>query len=152
MKNTLPLLLLAIGFYAQGQQTETSARFAVTQAISNGEDESTAYIKKKQSLRIYRNEKKQWCFSNGAGTTSEISYGQLFALNGDKATWTLPATTNENLQFRWKYLNNYDTETGYSLLSISKTNDPSGRAYYFKIITQDGDLYTYTANLVGDKN
>lgn len=146
------LLLLAIGFNAYAQQTETSARFAVTQAINNGEDESTSYIKKRQTLHIYRNEKKQWCFSNGAGTTSEISYGQLFALNGDKATWTLPATTNDTLQFRWKYLNSYDTETGYSLLSISKTNDPNGRAYYFKIITQDGDVYAYIANLVADKN
>ncbi len=146
------IFLLAIGFYSQGQQTETSARFTVTQASSNGKDESDHYQKKKQSLRIYRNEKKQWCFSNGAGTTSEISYGQLFALNGDKATWTLPATTKENLQFRWKYLNSYDAETGYSLVAISKTNDPGGRSFLFKIITQDGDVYAYTANWVSDKN
>ena len=145
--------MLASGMLcSHAQSQEVIAKFKITEAKMNGIDMTQYYYDRKQYFVFYQYNPKEMCFASVSSINNDQSYGSLHSETSEKKLETETSYASDIFNFRWKYKNSYDGDSGYATICFTKIYKPTGVLFSIKMITQKLDVLTYIGYMEGTLN
>lgn len=137
---------------SKAQNQEELARFRITEAILNGNDITQWYFDRKQFIVFYKNKAKDLCMANVSGINDDQSYGTLSSFTHEKLKETDKSYQVDIFNFRWKYYNSYDDNTGYATVVFTKVYKPQGVLFTIKMVQANLDVLILKGYMEGSLN
>ena len=151
VKNAFLILLTIAAVTVRGQIADT-VNYTIKQGMVDHRDCTAYYTERGQYLCFYVSDKGEKSFRNTTADGTEYSYGTVADI---KIKETIEKKCRvENISFRWKFYNSYDSDTGFALVRLKRVHLLHGVEFNFKIITENKkqtiEFYGYTNEIKGE--
>ena len=144
--------MLCISTQSHAQDQEKIGKFIITEATLNGNDLTQWYFDRKQFIVFYKNKAQQLCMANVSGINDDQSYGTLSSFKQEKIKETDKTYKIDIFNFRWKYYNTYDNNTGYATIVFTKVYKPQGVLFTIKMVQANLDVLNLKGYMEGSLN
>lgn len=149
------LVILLFAFWpllTLSQKQETLSKFIITESTINGKDKTDFDINRGGYFVFYKNDKNELCFANYSKYTKDQSYGRVHNLSVKKQKESSSSYKSDIFNYRWKYYNTYDANTGYATITLIKIYKPQGIAFSLRMILPNLDVSNYKGYMEGSLN
>ena len=146
------ILLLSVTFInvSFGQRQETLAKFIITDATTNGVDETPTLLANKAYTVFYTSDKDGLIYMANVWPKSKSqSYGPMYSVESQKKSETYETYEADIFYFNWRYINTYDSKKGTAKVQVIKIYKPQGVAFTVKIIPENLDIIVYKGYMEG---
>lgn len=143
----LLLCLLNLASYAQKQKT--LCRLVILDARLEGEDVTESYVDRKQFLTLYETSNGEVYFANVSGTTDDQSFGRIYNTKWENGKETQDKYPYVRYNFKWSYLNSYDTKRGTGTVSLLVIKKPQGNMFVCTVIIENLEKIVYKGYVEG---
>lgn len=153
MKDKLKLLLVVFLFtscmsFAQDQ--ETIATFVITDATSNGIDETPILLEAGAYTVFYTSNNDGLLYmANVWPNNNSQSFGPMYSTKTASYNETYETYKADIFFFNWRYENDYDLKKGTAKVEFTKIYKPQGVAFVLKIIPENLDVIVYKGYMDG---
>ena len=137
----IKLLFTFFAFSVSAQQ-EILAKFAITESTENGRDNTAFDLERGGYFVVYKKDSETF-LANVASVWNQQSYGKLYQLKAETIAETQTQYKTDIFNFRWKFYNSYDDETGYATIKMIKIYKPQGIIFNLEMILPNLDVLTY---------
>lgn len=142
------LILISSGIFAQRQ--ETSAKFVITDASSNGVDITPYVLEAGLYTVFYTSDDDGLLYMANVSPNQESqSYGPIYSSQMASYDETYETYKAEIFYYNWRYINDYDSKKGTAKVQFTKIYKQQGIAFTMKIITEDLDVSIYKGYMQG---
>lgn len=154
MKLKLFLFLFVACFIniCKAQEQTTLATFIIQDARVNKTDVTPFYLKAGGYIVFYENKFGQLCMANVMSNRNTQSFGRLYSVQHENIPETSTKYQADIFDFRWSYVNNYDSKEGTARVRLVKIFKPAGIAFECTIIPENLDLLEYKGYMQGSVN
>ena len=140
----LPKVLFA------GDRQEEVAKFVITDASSNGVDQTPQYLEAGAYLVFYTTgDDKSLYMANFWPKSDSQSYGAVYSMESKNYEETDKQYEADIFRFNWRYINTYDQKRGTAKVEVTKIYKPQGIAFIIKIIPENLDILIYKGYMEG---
>jgi len=125
------------------QKALLTEKYIITESTHNEYDRTEIDIERKGYFKFYNTDKQELYFANLSDNNDDQSYGKVLNLKATETEETDSTYGSEVINFRWKYYNTYDDETGYATIRIVKIYKRIGIAFTLTMLLPDLDVFEY---------
>lgn len=154
MKNIFLVISLLIPCVFFGQdKLSIVTTFNVTDGKKNGIDITETLIEQDSYLVLYKTgNSKELFLANIWKKDNSQSYGRIYNLKEEIEEETEKNYKSENINFKWSYINTYNSKQGTADVVLVKTYKPQAVIFKLTIISEDLDVLVYKGYIEGTLN
>lgn len=132
-----------------GQQ-KTIAKFIITDASTNGVDETPILLDQGAYTVFYTSRNDGLLYmANYWPKAGSQSYGPMYSSQTASYNETYESYKADIFHYRWRYINSYDSKKGTASVQFTKIYKPQGIAFVLKIIPENLDIIIYKGYMEG---
>lgn len=146
------ILMLNTALVAQDKTQETLAKFIISDASLNGYDTTETYLKAGGYLVLYTLSDGNLYMANVMSKKETQSFGRLYSLEHEKIKETEENYEADVFNYKWRYINSYDTNKGTASVQLIKIYKPQGVTFKIKIIPENLNVLIYKGYMEGTLN
>jgi len=144
------LLFQVVTFGQDNTNTqETLSQFIILDASHNGNDITETILEQKGYLVFYTNNDNNLYMANVWPINDTQSFGRLYNTEYKKSKESYEGFEADVFNFKWRYINTYDTKKGTASVELLKIYKPQGVAFKITIIPEDLDVLIYKGYMEG---
>lgn len=142
------LIFSTSGLFAQNQ--ETLAKFIITDASSNGVDETPYLLKVGAYTVFYTSDNDGLLYmANVWPNNNSQSFGPMYSTETASYNETYETYKADFFYYNWRYVNDYDSKKGTAIVQFIKIYKPQGVAFILEIIPENLDIIIYKGYMEG---
>ena len=148
IKHFLLILGIFISYKSIGQ-VKPLAKFIITDATNNNQEMTEDLLEQNAYTVFYTTGHGDLNMANVWPKEDSQSYGRLYASKSQKIKETYESYQADVMHFKWRYINNYDSNKGTASIKLIKIYKPQGVAFVLTIITESLDVIVYKGYMEG---
>lgn len=154
MKNLFKIIVILFVFantFSSNAQQKTLAKFIVTDASENGVDITPYALENGQCIVFYTADDDDDVINmaNYWESVDSQSYGPMYATKTDEIKESDETYKADIFNFKWRYINTYDSKKGTASVTLTKVYKPQGVTFIVKIIPENLDILIYKGYMEG---
>ncbi len=153
MRNLFKIVLMLFVFtnsFSSNAQQKILAKFIVTDASANGVDITPEALENGQYIVFYTGDDEDVInMSNYWEKVDSQSYGPMYATKTDEIKESDETYKADIFNFKWRYINTYDSKKGTASVTLTKVYKPQGVTFIIKIIPENLDILIYKGYMEG---
>ena len=149
LKISLTLMLTSFIITVKGQQT-IIAKFIISDVTFNGVDYTPTYLDQGGYLTFYTSDNDGLIYmANVWPKNGSQSYGPMYSNKTTSYNETYETYKADIFNFKWHYINTYNTKKGTADVQLTKIYKPQGVAFILKMIIENLDIDIYKGYMEG---
>ncbi len=149
-KISLILILTSIIYCSAKAQQTTIAKFIITDASKNGTDITPTILNQGAFIAFYTSDNDGILYMANVWPKNESqSFGPLYSSKTTSYNETYETYKADLFNFKWRYINDYNTKKGTANVEMVKIYKPQGIAFILEIIPENLDVLVYKGYMEG---
>jgi hypothetical protein len=135
---------------SEQRNQEVIAKFIITEATVNGEDNTSILREQGAYTVFYKFENDDLIhMANYWPKANSQSFGPMYSAENTTYEETYESYKADVFHFNWRYTNDYDDKKGTAKVQLTKVFKPKGVSFILKIIPENLDIIIYKGYMEG---